>query len=175
MLARLRSFLAAWTRRDRFEDALDEEVRFHLEACTAELVRAGVPRHEAARRARVQFGSIQSAKDDCRGARGLRLADELERTMTNIRLGFRMLFKTPLVTGAAVVSLALGIGANAAIFSLYSQFLLRPLPVVEPERLVNLDSPGTKPGSCLNDNAGGCASTRGSGRTTWRRSSCGPS
>jgi len=50
VLARLRSFLAAWTRRDRFEDTLDEEVRFHLEACTEELVRAGVPRREAARR-----------------------------------------------------------------------------------------------------------------------------
>ena len=156
MLARPRSFLAAWTRRDRFEDALDDEVRFHLEACTEELVRAGVPRREAARRARVQFGSIESAKDHCRGARGLRLADELERTMTNIRLGFRMLVKTPLVTGVAIVSLALGIGANAAIFSLYSQFLLRPLPVADPERLVNLESPGTKPGSCRNDNAGGC-------------------
>ena len=156
MLARLRSFLGAWTRRDRFEDTLDEEVRFHLEACTEELVRAGVPRREAARRARVQFGSIESAKDDCRGARGLRLADELERTMTNIRLGFRMLVKTPLVTGVAIVSLALGIGANAAIFSLYSQFLLRPLPVVEPERLANLESPGRSRGSCLNDNAGGC-------------------
>ena len=156
MLARLRSFLGAWTRRDRFEDALDEEVRFHLEACTEELVRAGVPGCEAERRARVQFGSIESAKDDCRGARGLRLADELERTMANIRLGFRMLFKTPLVTGVAIVSLALGLGANTAIFSLYSQFLLRPLPVVEPEGLVNLESPGLKPGSCRNDNAGGC-------------------
>ena len=156
MLARLRSFLGAWTRRERFEDTLDEEVRFHLEACTEELVRAGVPRREAARRARVQFGGIEGVKDDCRRARGLRLADELERTMTNIRLGFRMLFKTPLVTGVAVVSLALGIGANAAIFSLYSQFLLRPLPVFEPERLVNLESPGPKPGSCRNDNAGGC-------------------
>ena len=102
MLVRLRSFLGAWTRRDRFEDALDDEVRFHLEAFTEELVRAGVPRHEAACRARVEFGSIQSAKDDCRGARGLRLADELERTMANIRLGFRMLFKTPLVTGVAI-------------------------------------------------------------------------
>ena len=156
MFARLRSFLGAWTRRERFEDTLDEEVRFHLEACTEELVRAGVPRREAARRARVQFGGIEGVKDDCRRARGLRLADELERTMTNIRLGFRMLFKTPLVTGVAVVSLALGIGANAAIFSLYSQFLLRPLPVFEPERLVNLESPGPKPGSCRNDNAGGC-------------------
>ena len=155
MLARLRSFLGAWTRRERFEDTLDEEVRFHLEACTEELVRAGVPRREAARRARVRFGSIECAKDDCRQSRGLRFADELERMMANIRLGFRMLFKTPLVTGVAIASLALGIGANAAIFSLYSQFLLRPLPVVEPERLVNLESPGPKPGSYRNDNAGG--------------------
>ena len=67
MLARLRSFLGAWTRRDRFEDALDDEVRFHLEACTEELVRAGVPGHEAARRARVQFGSYPMFRDLQRG------------------------------------------------------------------------------------------------------------
>ena len=158
MLARLRSFLAAWTRRDRFEDVLDEEVRFHLEACTDELVRAGVPRREAARRARVQFGSIERAKDECRRARGLRLADELERTMTNIRLALRVLLTTPIVTSVAIVSLALGIGANAAIFSLYSQLMLRPLPVVEPERLVNLEAPGPKGGSSSSscDGAGGC-------------------
>ena len=158
MLARLRSFLAAWTRRDRFEDVLDEEVRFHLEACTDELVRAGVPRREAARRARVQFGSIERAKDECRRARGLRLADELERTMKNIRLALRVLLTTPIVTSVAIVSLALGIGANAAIFSLYSQLMLRPLPVVEPERLVNLEAPGPKGGSSSSscDGAGGC-------------------
>ena len=158
MLARLRSFLAAWTRRDRFEDVLDEEVRFHLEACTDELVRAGVSRREAARRARVQFGSIERAKDDCRRARGLRLADELEQVMKNIRLALRVLLKTPVVTSVAIVSLALGIGANAAIFSLYSQLMLRPLPVVEPERLVNLEAPGPKGGSSSSscDGAGGC-------------------
>ena len=158
MLARLRSFLAAWTRRDRFEDVLDEEVRFHLEACTDELVRAGVPRREAARRARVQFGSIERAKDECRRARGLRLADELEQVMKNIRLALRVLLKTPVVTSVAIVSLALGIGANAAIFSLYSQLMLRPLPVVEPERLVNLEAPGPKGGSSSSscDGAGGC-------------------
>ena len=111
MLSRLRSFLTAWTRRERFEDALDDEVRFHLEACTEELVRSGIPRREAARRARVQFGSIEGAKDDCRRARGLRLADELEQIMTNTRLALRMLLKTPLVTSVAIVSLAMGIGA----------------------------------------------------------------
>ena len=158
MFSRLRSFLTAWTRRERFEDTLDDEVRFHLEACTEDLVRAGVPRREAARRARVQFGSIERAKDDCRQARGLRLADELDKTMADIRLGLRVLLKTPVVTSVAIVSLALGIGANAAIFSLSSQILLRPLPVVEPERLVNLEAPGPRGGSSSSscDGAGRC-------------------
>ncbi len=155
MFLRLRSFLTAWIGRDRFEDVLDEEVRFHLEACTEELVRAGVPRREAARRARVQFGSIERAKDDCRRARGLRLTDELEQVVANVRFGLRMLLRTPVVTGVAVLSLALGIGPNAAIFSVFNQVLLRPLPVVEPERLVNLEAPPPKPGATTVGPAGG--------------------
>ena len=155
MFSRLLSLLKAWTRRERFEDVLDEEMRFHLEACTEDLVRAGLPRREAALRARVRFGSIEGAKDDCRRARGLRLADELEQTMTNVRVGFRMLLRTPVVTCVAVLSLALGIGPNAAIFSVFNQVLLRPLPVVEPERLVNLEAPPPKPGSTTVGPAGG--------------------
>ncbi|MCY4077885.1 MAG: hypothetical protein OXH04_20920, partial [Acidobacteria bacterium] len=62
--------------------------------------------------------------------------------MADIRLALRVLLKTPVVTSVAVASLALGIGANAAIFSLFSQILLRPLPVVEPRGLVNLRAPG---------------------------------
>ena len=67
--------------------------------------------------------------------------------MRNLKFAFRTLFKTPLVTIVAIVSLALGIGANAAIFSLFNQMLLQPLPVAEPNRLVNLIVPGPKPGS----------------------------
>ena len=67
--------------------------------------------------------------------------------MSNLRLAFRALIKTPIVSIVALLSLALGIGANAAIFSLYEQMLLRPVPVSEPDRLVNLLSPGPKPGS----------------------------
>ena len=156
MFSRLRSFLIACARRERFEDSLDEEVRFHLDAYAEDLVRSGVPGREAVRQARIRFGSVESMKDDCRQARGLRFADELERLMANVRLAVRMLAKTPVVTTVAVTSLALGIGANAAIFSLYSQFLLRPLPVVEPERLVNLEAPGPKPGSDFCNGAGGC-------------------
>ena len=75
MYSRLHSFLTAWTRRERFEDYLDEEMRFHLDACAEELVRSGVPRREALRRARIHFGSVEGMKDDCRQERGLRLAD----------------------------------------------------------------------------------------------------
>ncbi|PYO70018.1 MAG: hypothetical protein DMD69_01045 [Gemmatimonadetes bacterium] len=76
--------------------------------------------------------------------------------MRHLTLAFRTLFKTPFVTGIAVVSLALGIGANAAIFSLFDQILLRPLPVPDPDRLVNLAAPGPKPGSQSCGQAGDC-------------------
>ena len=67
--------------------------------------------------------------------------------MPNLKFALRTLFKTPFVTIVAIVSLALGIGANAAIFSLFNQLLLKPLSVPEPTRLVNLAAPGPKPGS----------------------------
>lgn len=76
--------------------------------------------------------------------------------MNGIKLAFRTLAKTPFVTGVAVLSLALGIGANAAIFSLYDQILLSALPVEEPDRLVNLGAPGPKPGSQSCNQAGDC-------------------
>jgi hypothetical protein len=76
--------------------------------------------------------------------------------MLNLKLAFRTLFRTPFVTIVAVVSLALGIGANSAIFSLFNQMLLRSLPVRDPGRLVNLAAPGPNPGSQSCTNAGGC-------------------
>ena len=76
--------------------------------------------------------------------------------MTNLKLAFRTLFKTPLVTTVAIVSLALGIGANAAIYSLFDQMLLRPLPVRAPTQLVNLGSPGVKSGNLSCSTSGSC-------------------
>src|SRR5918993_875105 len=75
--------------------------------------------------------------------------------MHNLKLAFRTLFKTPFVTVVAILSIALGIGANAAIFSLFEQMLLRPLPVREPDRLVNFWGPGPKPGAQVSSPAGG--------------------
>ena len=76
--------------------------------------------------------------------------------MLNLKLAARTLLKTPFVTAVAIVSLALGIGANGAIFSLFDQMLLRALPVPEPDRLVNLGAPGPKPGSQSCNDAGDC-------------------
>jgi len=76
--------------------------------------------------------------------------------MPNFRLALRTLFKTPFVTAVAILSLALGIGANSAIFSLFDQMLMRPLPVAEPGALVNISAPGPKPGSNSCSQAGPC-------------------
>jgi len=76
--------------------------------------------------------------------------------MQNLKLAARMLLKTPFVTAIAVLSLALGIGANSAIFSLFDQMLLSPLPVPSPHELVNLGAPGPKNGSTSCSQAGSC-------------------
>jgi predicted permease len=76
--------------------------------------------------------------------------------MSQLRLAVRTLFRSPFITLVAIVSLALGIGANAAIFSLFNQMLLRELPVEAPDQLVNLSNPGPKPGSQSCNNQGGC-------------------
>ena len=76
--------------------------------------------------------------------------------MANLKLAFRTLFKTPFVTAVAIISLALGIGANAAVFSLFDQMLLQALPVQAPDRLVNLEAPGPKGGSQSCNQAGDC-------------------
>jgi len=93
LFSRLRSFVTTWTRRQRFEDFLDEEIRFHLDAYTQDLIRSGVPSRDAERRARIYFGSIEGVKDDCRQARGLRIADDLEQMITNLRLALRLFVK----------------------------------------------------------------------------------
>jgi len=76
--------------------------------------------------------------------------------MRNLKLAFRTLFKTPFVTTVAALSLALGIGANTAIYSMFDQMLRRPLPVFEPERLVNISAPGVMNGSTSCNQSGGC-------------------
>jgi hypothetical protein len=131
MFIRLRSLLSAVLGRDRFEAGMDEELRFHLAAYTDDLVRSGVPRAEAMRRARMEFGPVDAIKQDCRQDRGLRLIDEVNQ---DVRYAVRMMTKTPVFSAAVILSLALGIGANTAIFSLMDAVLFKTLPI-EPARI----------------------------------------
>jgi predicted permease len=129
---RLRSWLRWRLRRARLDREMREEMRFHLEAYADDLVRSGVPEAEARRRARVEFGSPLAREDECRDALGLRLMDELQR---DLHFAVRRLRRSPGFATVAILSLALGIGANTAIFSMIEAALWRPLQVPEPERL----------------------------------------
>src|SRR5215472_13831723 len=131
--SRVGSWLRAVAGRSRMEHEMDAELRFHIEACAEDLVRGGVPREEALRRARIEFGGVERAKEECREARGVNLVDSL---VQDLRFGIRMLRKNPGFTLVAVLTLGIGIGANAAIFSVAQGFLLKPLALPHEDRLV---------------------------------------
>jgi predicted permease len=115
--------------RRRAEQELDEELRFHLEMAARKNAREG---SDAARLARIRFGGIDSVKEECRTVRGTQLA---ETTLRDIKYALRGFRRSPLFVLTVVGTISLGLGLNAALFTLFDNFVLRPLPVRDPHSL----------------------------------------
>ena len=125
MLDRIKMRWRSLFRKRQVEQELDEELRFHLERETARNLRNGLNPDDAHYSALKSFGPLERSKEECRDARGVRLVEEF---LQDIRHGKRLLARNLGVTAVAILTLALGIGANTAIFTVVNAFLLRPLP-----------------------------------------------
>ncbi|MGB7846380.1 MAG: ABC transporter permease [Candidatus Acidiferrum sp.] len=139
--SRFRSWARAILQRSRMESEMDAELRFHIEAYAEDLVRGGVPRDEAFRRARLEFGGIEKAKEECREALALRWLNHIWR---DIRFGLRMLIKNPGFTVAAVIALALGIGADTAMYTIVNGALTWDLGLDNRDQIVMVRSMDTR-------------------------------
>lgn len=132
LFIRLRSLF----RRNAVEGELDEELRFHLERQVERYIQSGLTREESTRRTRLEFGGLDQVKEDCREARGVTFIETLAQDM---RFGLRMLRRSPGFTSVAVFTLALGIGANAVVFSVLNALVLRPVNVPQAQNLYEIE------------------------------------
>ncbi|HKO13068.1 MAG TPA: ABC transporter permease [Acidobacteriaceae bacterium] len=144
---RTRNRILSYFRKDALDRDLDAEIAEHLELAIAENLRSGMTPEEARRRALVQFGGVQRAREEQRAARGLPFLDVLGQ---DARFALRTMRRDPGFTTVAVLILALGIGANVAVFTVVNTMLLRPLPFPESDRLVWVQGPPENCGmSCI--------------------------
>ena len=138
----LLSRCASLFRRQKLDAELDEELRSHLDHAIEEHVRSGLSEQDARTAALRDFGGITQIREGYRQQRGIPIFDWILRDM---RFGFRQLRKSPGFAVTAVVTLALGVGANTAIFTLIDSIVLRPLPFTHQERVVSISSDGFFP------------------------------
>ena len=120
-------------RRSSMETEMEQELREHLEHQVEKDVRAGMSRQEAERQAKLRLGGVEQIKEECRDSWGVTMISELRQ---DVRYGFRQLRHNPGFTAVAVITLALGIGVNTAVFSIVRSVLLSRLPYSDPDRLV---------------------------------------
>jgi predicted permease len=143
MFPRLRSFWHTFWNRSRFERDLDDEMRFHLETRTGDLVRSGLPKEEARRRAGIEFGCAEAYQDRVRESRRV---NWLEDFAQDLRYGARVLEKSPGLMLVAVLTLALGVGASSWLFSMLRQWVIEAVAFPNPDRLEVLWKLETKKG-----------------------------
>ncbi len=132
LASRIKTWWKAVTRHEQLNDEIEDELAFHIEAYANDLMRGGLSREEAFRRARIELGGVAVQKENIREAWGTRAWDELR---SDLRYASRMLAKSPGFTAIAIGSLALGIGANTTIFTITKQILLDKLAVHKPDEL----------------------------------------
>lgn len=141
MLSDLLYRLRALFRGKEMNAEVDNELRYHLECEAEKYRRSGISSEDAARRARLAFGGRTQVEQQCRDSRGTKFVEDL---LQDLHYAVRSFAKTPGLTALIVLSLAIGIGANTAIFSVTSTLLLKPLPYPAPDRIAILwlRSPG---------------------------------
>jgi len=149
MISRLRALWNSMFRRKLLDRDLDEELQAYLELVSAEKVREGVSSQEAYRDARLETGGVEQVRQR---VRDIRAGGSLDRLSQDIRYGIRTLAKNPAFTLVAMATLALGTGANTAMFSLLDQVVLRLLPVSHPEQLVIVRETGNHYGNRFGPN-----------------------